>query len=65
MILGETIELGGSLLEERALFWDGIYERYYRYPEPPGEIEQAPGSACIISGSIIGLFLIFWNLFLF
>lgn len=64
MKLGETIELRGSLLEQRTLFWDSIYERYYRYPEPPGEIKNSPGSACTISGSFICFVLIVFKLIL-
>lgn len=35
MEFGEEIKLRGSLLEERAHFWNEIYERYYRSPKPP------------------------------
>ncbi|XP_064292021.1 uncharacterized protein LOC128669717 [Plodia interpunctella] len=35
MSLGRVVELRGSLLEERARFWDDIYQLYYRNPVPP------------------------------
>nr|ACV60234.2 antennal esterase CXE7 [Spodoptera littoralis] len=35
MSLGQKIELRGVLLEKRTLFWDDIYQRYYREPVPP------------------------------
>nr|QLI62127.1 carboxylesterase 15 [Streltzoviella insularis] len=35
MSLGKNIKLGGSLLPERARFWDAIYEKHYRTPAPP------------------------------
>ncbi|XP_045761416.1 para-nitrobenzyl esterase-like [Maniola jurtina] len=35
MSLGKTLELKDSLLKERALFWDDIYEKYYFNPIPP------------------------------
>ncbi|XP_061716979.1 esterase FE4-like [Cydia pomonella] len=35
MDLGAEIKLEGSLLERRVLFWDDIYERFYRSPIPP------------------------------
>ncbi|XP_063834792.1 esterase FE4-like [Ostrinia nubilalis] len=35
MSLARTLRLRGALLEERARFWDAIYERHYRAPAPP------------------------------
>ncbi|XP_041973805.1 cholinesterase 1-like [Aricia agestis] len=35
MSLGRAVELRGSLLKERALFWEDIYARHYRSPQPP------------------------------
>ncbi|XP_041974008.1 juvenile hormone esterase-like [Aricia agestis] len=35
MSLGRAVELRGSLLKERALFWEEIYARHYRSPQPP------------------------------
>ncbi|CAB3250532.1 unnamed protein product [Arctia plantaginis] len=35
MSFGEFVKLGDILLEKRARFWDNIYEKYYRQPEPP------------------------------
>ncbi|XP_034824124.1 para-nitrobenzyl esterase-like [Maniola hyperantus] len=35
MSLGRTLQLKDSLLKERTLFWDGIYEKYYFNPIPP------------------------------
>ncbi|KAI8439720.1 hypothetical protein MSG28_013414 [Choristoneura fumiferana] len=35
MDFGEELQLKGPLLESRALFWDGIYEQYYKSPVPP------------------------------
>ncbi|XP_047990198.1 esterase FE4-like [Leguminivora glycinivorella] len=35
MSLGEDIKLEGPLLEERTLFWDDIYRRFYRSPVAP------------------------------
>lgn len=46
MILGETIALGDHLNEQRAQFWDDIYDQYYRHPEQPKEL---PNSAVINS----------------
>lgn len=35
MSLGRTIELKGSVLEQRVAFWDVLYQQYYRDPMPP------------------------------
>ncbi|XP_063534936.1 uncharacterized protein LOC134744918 [Cydia strobilella] len=35
MSLGEKIKLKGPLLEERTLFWENIYGRFYRSPVAP------------------------------
>ncbi|XP_045761403.1 juvenile hormone esterase-like [Maniola jurtina] len=35
MSINRTLELKGSLLKERRLFWEKIYDKYYRYPIPP------------------------------
>ncbi|KAL0849963.1 hypothetical protein ABMA28_011883 [Loxostege sticticalis] len=35
MSLGRTVELRGALLERRMRFWDSIYEKHYREPQPP------------------------------
>ncbi|CAH2068918.1 unnamed protein product, partial [Iphiclides podalirius] len=35
MLLDTTMKLRGPLLQQRALFWDDIYGRYYRTPVPP------------------------------
>nr|AQY62711.1 carboxylesterase [Cnaphalocrocis medinalis] len=35
MSIGRTLELRGALLDRRVRFWDAIYERHYRAPQPP------------------------------
>ncbi|XP_038208885.1 juvenile hormone esterase-like [Zerene cesonia] len=35
MNINIPMKLGGSLLKERTLFWDEIYEKHYRQPSPP------------------------------
>ncbi|KAG6453286.1 hypothetical protein O3G_MSEX008080 [Manduca sexta] len=35
MSFGQTLELKGPLLEQRARFWDNIYARFYRAPKAP------------------------------
>ncbi|CAK1548593.1 unnamed protein product [Leptosia nina] len=35
MVLDKPLRLEGSLLKERALFWNDIYEKYYRHPSAP------------------------------
>ncbi|CAF4915611.1 unnamed protein product [Pieris macdunnoughi] len=40
MELNNPLQLKGSLLKERTLFWDEIYEKYYRHPSPPQNIAK-------------------------
>ncbi|XP_046974193.1 cholinesterase 1-like [Vanessa cardui] len=35
MSINRTLELRGSLLKERTLFWEEIYDKYYRFPLKP------------------------------
>ncbi|XP_045761414.1 juvenile hormone esterase-like [Maniola jurtina] len=35
MSINRTFELKGSPIKERYLFWEKIYDEYYRYPIPP------------------------------
>ncbi|XP_045451203.1 juvenile hormone esterase-like [Melitaea cinxia] len=35
MHIGRTFKLKKSLLKKRALFWENIYNKYYRFPTPP------------------------------
>ena len=35
MSLGKQVELGGVFLGDRGLFWEEIYEKYYREPVAP------------------------------
>nr|QIJ96707.1 carboxylesterase [Glyphodes pyloalis] len=35
MALGRELQLRGALIEERVRFWDTVYERHYRVPQPP------------------------------
>ncbi|CAH2099669.1 unnamed protein product [Euphydryas editha] len=35
MYIGRTFKLKKSLLKKRALFWEKIYNKYYRFPSPP------------------------------
>ncbi|XP_068628354.1 esterase FE4-like [Battus philenor] len=35
MSIDKTLKLRGPLLQQRVLFWDGIYEKYYNIPTPP------------------------------
>ncbi|CAG4922081.1 unnamed protein product [Colias eurytheme] len=42
MILNNPIKLGGSLLKERAQFWEEIYDKHYRQPSPPPTPPQRP-----------------------
>lgn len=35
MSLGQTLELRDSLIEERARFWNNIYEKHYQIPKKP------------------------------
>lgn len=35
MSLGVEVQLKDKLLEQRSLFWDDIYSRYYRAPQAP------------------------------
>ncbi|XP_046972127.1 cholinesterase 1-like [Vanessa cardui] len=35
MLINTTLELRGPLLKKRMLLWDGIYDKYYRFPIKP------------------------------
>ncbi|CAH2099671.1 unnamed protein product [Euphydryas editha] len=35
MSINKSLELKGSLLKKRAVFWEGIYDKYYRVPVAP------------------------------
>ncbi|KAG6442934.1 esterase FE4 [Manduca sexta] len=50
--VGRSIELRGPLMQERAEFWDAIYERHYRVPVPPtrdSASSLAPRNVAIIA----------------
>lgn len=35
MHLDISLKLRGPLIQQRVLFWDDIYDKYYIYPSPP------------------------------
>lgn len=48
----------GALLQERAEFWDSIYDKHYRYPIPPSTGNSAKtvmGSFWIVFSLVIML----------
>ncbi|CAK1548592.1 unnamed protein product [Leptosia nina] len=40
MVIDNPLRLSGSLLKERALFWDEIYEKHYRNPSSPQKLPK-------------------------